>query len=523
MITAIAPLDLPAAADNKLYLDYIAGTEAAARFYAHSPADWCGVLAVRQGYPYPRSEVVPLLAEYNARLGAQERALANVETLREPDTFCVITGQQAGFLGGPAYTAFKIATTIRLAAHLQASLKVHVVPIFWLASEDHDFGEINHTYLVQRDGEIGRVGFGWAEQGRPVAALPITDEVTQAFDDYWAKIRPGSYLEQVRDLLAPHPSESYCAWSARTWSDLFADQGLVIVEPRTLRPPAGALLYSFASQSDEIQRHLDGVAADLGQAGYEPQLTSDFAGQLYTFDENGFRVRIEPGHPLDDVKAHPERYSTDAALRPLFADAMLPVIVSVLGPGETAYQGMLRPLYDLFGIPQPALFPRKSYTVVSEQDAARIAEYQTSIGEILTERMDGDAVFRDLIPVQELEMFATVQRDLATALEPLRPYLEDMDPSLGKTWSQTLANVDRGLEKLRERAFKARMSQLGFSKGELRRLENVVLPRGRLQERVLPLPHYLNQFGPGFVDQLLTAGDLFSFDHQVLVLEDEGV
>jgi hypothetical protein len=130
-------------------------------------------------------------------------------------------------------------------------------------------------------------------------------------------------------------------------------------------------------------------------------------------------------------------------------------------------------------------------------------------------------VFRDLLPVRELELFAAAQRGLTDALAPLKPYLEDIDPSLGTTWSQTLSNADRGLERLRERAFKARLSQLGFSKGELRRLQNVLLPRGRLQERVLPLPHFLNRHGLGFLDTLMSAGELLCFDHQVLTVEDE--
>jgi len=523
MIATIAPRDLPASAGNKLYLDYIAGLESAIAFYAHGPSDFAGALGARRTYTYPRSQVVALLAEYNARLGARELALANVEALQDADTFCVITGQQAGFLGGPAYTAFKIATTIRLTTHLEASLGARVVPVFWLASEDHDFGEINHTYMIQRDGEIGRVAFGWAGEGQPIAALPVTEDVTRALDDYWSKVRPGTYLEQTREQFAPRPGEDFSTWCARTWSELFAAQGLVIVEPRTLRPAAGSFLRSALDRSDEIRRRLDGVAQALIEAGYEPQLTSDYAGQLYTFDSSGLRVRVETEQDREGVEAHPERYSTDAALRPLFADALLPVIVSVLGPGETAYQGMLRPLYELFALPQPLLFPRKSYTVVSEHEATRIAQYQTSVRDILTEQMDADAVYRDLVPRSELEMFAAAQRGLTDALSPLRPYLEDLDPSLSRTWQQTLSNADRGLEKLRERALKARMSKLGFSKGELHRLQNALYPRGRLQERVLPLPHYLNEYGTGFIDQLLSAGDLEDFYHHVLTIGDTHV
>ena len=260
MIATIPPRDLPAAAGNKLYLDYIAGAQGATRFYTHGALDFGPALAARRVYPYPRSEVVPLLAEYNARLGASEQTQRNVEALGQPDTFCVVTGQQAGFLGGPVYTAFKIATVIRLAAHLEGTLGARFVPVFWLASEDHDFGEINHTFFVQRDGEIGRVAFGWAQEGRPISALPVTEEVTHALDDYWAKARPGPQGEQTRALFTPQPQESFATWCARTWSQLFAAQGLVIVEPRTLRPPAGEFYGRALSLGDEVRARLDEVS-----------------------------------------------------------------------------------------------------------------------------------------------------------------------------------------------------------------------------------------------------------------------
>jgi hypothetical protein len=118
-------------------------------------------------------------------------------------------------------------------------------------------------------------------------------------------------------------------------------------------------------------------------------------------------------------------------------------------------------------------------------------------------------------------MFATAQHGLATAMSPLQPYLESVDPSLGRTWAQTLASMDRSLERLRERTFKARMSQLGFSKRDLRALGNALLPRGRLQERVFPLPHFLSRYGPRFIDALFSAGELDDFAHHILTLEEE--
>jgi bacillithiol biosynthesis cysteine-adding enzyme BshC len=521
VITTIELRELPAIAGNKLYLDYVAGRGEALGFYSHSPSSFEEALKARKGYRYPRQEVVRLLTTYNARLGAHTCAMENIAALDSPAAFCVVSGQQAGFLGGPAYTAYKIVTSIRLAEHLAQTLSVRVVPIFWLASEDHDFGEVNHADLLRDDGQVGRVSFRWHDEGRPIADLPLTKDVKQAYDTYFQTLPQGPFFSQVKEWFDPTDKDSYVEWDARVWARLFSQRGLVLVEPRTLRPPAGDFIRFALGQSEEIRRRLDEVSQRLTEAGYRPALDSEQAGYLYTFDQDGRRVRVsDPGERLAQSEFDPRQYSTDAALRPLFADAMLPVIASVLGPGETAYQGMLRPLYDLFEVPQPVLFPRKSYTVADQRQVERLAQYGTTVAQVLTEQMDADEVFSNLVPAAEEEMFDSASRDIQAALAPLRDYLADIDPSLERTWTQTLINATRNLDKLKERAIRARLGRQGLSKGNLQGLKNALLPKGLLQERVYPLPHLLNQYGPELLDVLLGAGELDCHSHHVLTLEE---
>jgi len=506
---------------NKLYLDYIAGADPAAGFYTHPPLDFDAAQRARAAYSYPRREVGRLLHDYNAALGAHAGALANIDALADAGAFCVIAGNQVGFLGGPVYTTYKIVTTIRLAERLEAELGVRVVPTFWLASEDHDFNEINHIHFLKGDGETGRVKFGWEQEGRPVSDLPITDEVRRAYQEYLACLPTGPHRAEVEELFAPDEAEDYCSWQARIWARLFSGRGLVLVEPRVIRPAGGSFFRLALEHAGEIEQRLAGVARRLAEAGYAPQLTSEEAGRLYTFAADGRRVRVE--HPQEHVplaEAHPERYSSDAALRPLFADSLLPVLADVSGPGEISYQAMLRPLHDLFEVPQPLLFPRMHCTVVSASEASLLARYGTSAEEVLLERLDPDAAFRRLAPEGDLALFVAARGQVESALAPLRPYLEGIDPGLGQTWARALEHSLGSIDKLEERALKARMSQLRFSKQELLSLRNSLLPRGRLQERVLPLPHFLNRHGTAFLDELFSAGNLDHFTHRILTLEN---
>jgi bacillithiol biosynthesis cysteine-adding enzyme BshC len=501
VLTAIDLRKLPGAAGNKIYLDYIAGMSAAAEFYTHPPLDFAGALAQRRERAYPRRAVTRQLADYNARLGAHPRALAHIDAV---------------------YTAYKIITAIRLADYFEQELGARAIPVFWLASEDHDFGEINHAYVLKGDGEIGRVRFSWRQEGRPIADLPITDHIKRANDEYFQVLLPTPHTRYVRDLYAFQVGEGFAGWQARIWSQLFSARGLVVVEPHIVRAAVPEFFVAALEHVDEIEGRLGDVAQRLTAAGYVPALSSDHAGCLYTFDEQGRRVRVQaPREHVAEAALNPERYSTDAALRPLFADAALPVVASVLGPGEMAYQAMLKPLYELFSLTQPLLFPRKSYTIVAAREADRLAHYRTDVSAVLGQELDLDAVLSDLVPDVERELFRSAHREVAGALSPLHAYLEGVDPSLIRTWTQTVAASQRSLDKLEQRAFKARMGQLGFSKKDLRGAQNALLPRGRLQERIFPLAHLLNGHGPGFIDNVFSAGALEDFGHHILMVEND--
>ncbi len=520
MIETIAWRDLPFLAGNRLFLDYIEGAASARSFYAFGPTDYAAALVARRGHSYPRAEAAALLAAYNRRLGASPQTMTAIEALGRPDSYVVIGGQQAGLLGGPAYVAYKILCTIRLARQLSRDLGVDVVPMYWLASEDHDFGEINHAQYVRADGEIGRVSFDWREKGRPVADLPLTPEVSEALDAYWQASAHEPYAAEARSLFAPG-DRGYCDWLAALWLQLFAEDGLILVEPHVLRPLAGDLFRTLVEGRQEIQDRLQAVAARLEEAGYASLLSPESAGLLYTFDAQGRRVRIEaPEAAARDAAEHPERYSTDAALRPLMADALLPVLASTLGAGEIAYQGMLLPLYQRFGVPQPVLFPRKSYTVITAAERERLAAYGLTPYQMLAEDLAWDDILRGRMPAGDLARFETARGQVEAALAPLRPYLEELDPNMGRTWEQALNTALRNIDKLEERATNAALGRAGYSRRELQSLRNLLQPRGRLQERELPLSHFVQRHGPGFLAALREAGDLEGFTHDIVILED---
>ena len=508
--------------ENKLYLDYIAGAASTVSLFSHSPEQFAQALAQRRAVDYPRAAISDLLREYNAGIGASHACLAKIASLSGRSTFCVISGQQVGFLGGPVYTTYKIVTTIRLAASLEERLGVKVVPMFWLADEDHDFAEINHAYVAKGDGEVGKISFDWEGRGRQIADLPISNEVRSAYTSYLEALPACAYNARIEEILAPKPGENYTTWHARLFAQIFSRWGLIIVTSTILRAPGRAFFRTALERSTAIRAALDEGAATVRAAGYSPALPAERAGMLYVIDDDGRRVRVTDSLPhLPLVDKYPERYSADVALRPLLADTLLPVIASVLGPGEIAYHAMLKPLYRLFSLPQPIAFPRESLTVITRAEADLITRFKTSASALLSGEFSSEEAKRALAPSDLKKGFADARDAITAGLAPLSPLVEALDPSLIRSCEGTRVAALRALAQLEDRTLRANLAKHGLSLGALQQLRNTLLPRGRLQERVFPLPHFINRHGTTFVERLVALAELDNSHHRVLTWEDD--
>ncbi|MFC2106683.1 bacillithiol biosynthesis BshC, partial [Candidatus Bipolaricaulota bacterium] len=340
--------------ESPFFLDVLEGKESATAFFEHSLASVGRMAEARQAFPdqETRSETCDALLEYNRMLDASAEAMGNIERLRTVNALCVIGGQQAGFLGGPLFVIYKIVSVIRMAGWLSDRLKVPVVPIFWLASEDHDFAEINHTRWLDDSGALRTISFDWEEQGHAIEQMPMTEAVRHAFNEAKRKVSFSRASDAA--IFKPEESDDYCRWHARIWSRLFSHDGLILVEPHVLRPMAQPFFMRALSEPNVIRAGLAQGAARLTEHGYPVPLDLSSVGTLFEISMDGKRQRIEP--PLEGTAAtigHPpaETYSTDAALRPLLADSLLPTIANILGPSELAYHAMLCPLYKQWNIP----------------------------------------------------------------------------------------------------------------------------------------------------------------------------
>lgn len=499
---------------SRFYLDYLAGR--VERYFTHAGGDAAGAWRARQAAGAAQPDLAAALARYNRTLGAPEAAVAGAAALADAGTCCVHTGQQAGFMGGPGYTLYKIASAIRLANRCQEELGRRCVPVFWLASEDHDLGEVNHAHYLAADGSVGRARFDWEGEGRSIEELPVTPEVRQAAERFFERQGAGKFAAYARELFAPRGG-GFARSLAAALARLFGEHGLVILEPHLLRPLFADFYARAAAAAGQVRRALEQAAAALAADGYPVPLDPARAGTLF-HAAGGRRVRLEPGAaPPPGAKL-----STDAALRPVLADLALPSIATVLGPGEVAYQAMLRGVYRLFEVPQPLIAARRSYTIAPADAVSVLAHFDLLPEQIVGPEFSVRDAFNAAVPATERARFAALRRRLGELWQPLEAHVTAADPNLAHTWRRSLGHAERAAERLEERTARALMSRRGAARRALQRLRDEVWPRARPQERMLPAAHFVSRYGPRLPGALLAACDPLETDHELLVYDVDG-
>lgn len=495
---------------NRFFLDYISGTGEACRFFSYGPYDVQA--ALKKGHTcHRRSEISKIITDYNLSLNSPEEAIENAKKLSDEKVFTVITGQQAGFLGGPLYTAYKIATAINVSEQLNRDFPdFHFVPLFWLASEDHDFEEINHVNFI-KDGEIGKIKFDWHDKGRSVYDIPMSEEISNITEAYFQYLPLSQHRKSIKNLFLPSHDKKYSLWTAKFWSRLFGRYGLVVTEPHILRPLAGELFTKILKNHREINKILEITNREISRCGYTPPI--DNTG-LFIYDENFNRIRVK--NPECYIKtSDPNFFSPDALLRPIVADYLLPDIASIVGSGELCYQGQIKNIYEYVNVDQAVIIPRQSYTFISDKDRDCMKKYNITPEEIF--RGTFDDFFKRLRPEKEISLFAEVKEKVRIEIEKLSCHLNKIEPNLVKTNEQTLNTALNALNKLEDKTVKAVMSRQGYSRKESRELAQSLMPAGKLQERVFPVTHFLNHYGiEYFIEILLNNKDVMNFKHSVI-------
>ncbi|HEY8552002.1 MAG TPA: bacillithiol biosynthesis cysteine-adding enzyme BshC [Thermaerobacter sp.] len=503
-------------------------------FFNYDPADETAFARRAQAlerspHQPPREVVAQALAAYNAALDADEPALEAARRLADPRALVVVGGQQPGLATGPLYTVYKAVGILRWARQIEAALRRPVIPVFWLATEDHDLAECNRLHVLDERGRLHRLAlpFPAATAGGqpPVGTLPLVP-AARALIAEMARLAgvPADHpaLEVLED--ARRRAATLGQWVARLMARLFAREGLVLLDPMdpTLRRLSRPLLQRAVVRREAIHRELAAAAARLQRRGYRPALDVDPAhANLFYFDgrrrtallwqEGRFRdrhgrVAFAPAELARELEFRPEAFSPNVVLRPLVQDWLLPVVAFVVGPGEVQYLAQLRDVYPLFGLEMPVLLPRPGFTLIEPAAVDRLQRYRATVGEVLQDPAGlRRRVLEGLDPLGIDARFAALRQRIKDLYADLLDDLERVRPELRALGQENLGRILMQVDYLHRKTWQHHRRRHREVMRDLDWLEGSLRPLGQPQERVHNVFPYLLRFGDRWLRTLLRA------------------
>ncbi|MUV36231.1 putative cysteine ligase BshC [Lentibacillus sp. JNUCC-1] len=476
---------------------------------------------------YNRNALTDALKKMNANWAAPEESNKNIERLKDDNSVVVIAGQQAGLLTGPLYTINKILSVLQMAKEQEKKQGVPVIPVFWMAGEDHDFAEINHVYMPDEGGMKKKPIGQHAPDKVPVSSISIDHEkALQWLDDLFMLMNETAHSKNLYETLSSclKHSKTYVDFFARVIYRLFPNSGLVLVDSdnRELRQLETDCFLELINRQPEIANGVHQSVQSLKQHGYTLSLeTEPDEGHLF-YHVNGQRLLLfkEENTGLWRSKAHdielttenlletasrtPERLSNNVVTRPLMQEWLFPALAFLGGPGEISYWAALKPAFSACGLKMPPVLPRKSFTYVGRDTERALQKHHIHVGNVIRSGTSGEkgnwlsAQFNP--PIEE--MVTEVKRAITTAHQPLSQAAEKIQPDLGHMAQTNLLHLHRELEQLEKHITKRIKARHREEIAEFDLIEQAIRPLSNLQERIwTPLP-FLNDCGMEMFEKL---------------------
>jgi bacillithiol biosynthesis cysteine-adding enzyme BshC len=528
---------------TKLFNDFLYDYPKVARFYADygRTVQPLAEHARRVGaQEFDRKRVPDALERINRRVGSPPLSFKYIEMLRRPGSVAIVTGQQAGLFTGPLYTIHKALTVIKLAACLRDE-GVEAAPVFWIASEDHDYEEVNHCRVIDRDGQLKNISYlaSGHKDDEPVGRVQLCSGINQTIDDFVAQLAPSEFTPGLeRDLRESYAEGvGFAEAFARLMARLFSDHGVVLLDPLDdeLKQVASPLYAEAIDKSAEIANALVERSRELEDAGYHAQIhVSDDMFPLFIMDD-GRRAAItqQDGHfnvkgchrslskdeLVELARSRPNLLSPNVTLRPVVQDYLLPTAAYIGGPAEIAYFAQLRAVYEVLGRQEPCVLPRASLTIVEGRHQKTLKKYELELRDFF----DGlhpavTKVVEQSLDRNTADAFTETERVLNEHLDKLKGALRRTDATLSDPLETARAKMMYQLEHLRTRFIHASAHREEITYRQVERAFTTLYPDKNLQERELNVYYFLSRYGTSLIEELYNAAELGFSNHKLVYI-----
>jgi len=508
---------------HRLFLDYCAGDAAARTFYLSLPgknvqgSGWQARPLVPAHWP----ELVRLLAEQNPSPTANPA----LEALCK-GAGAVVTGQQVGLFGGPLFTPFKAASAVARARHCNAAGHPHVA-IFWLASEDHDFAEINHV-VFPAGRELRTLAYtGAPEAPRPVGGIVLDERIAPLVEQAWELLGPSDAMDALAD--AYQPGRTFAQAFAQFYAKVFAALELLVLDAsgRAFHRMGAPVLRAAVERADEFHAALVARQGELEAAGYQAQVAVGAQSSLlFLLDEKtGARLALKRTVPsaqepdglwhagrqsysttdlLGILDAEPERISPSALLRPVFQDFLLSTSLNIGGPAEVAYFAQSAVLFErILGRITP-VEPRFSATLIEPAIGELLHRHDLRLERVFGETPGSLAqlLAARAMPIEGKRKLAAAGTALDAELTPLLEWMGVLDAGLGRSAQTAASKMRYQMNRLRRLAASFQLQRDAALGRQAEAICQAIYPGGVLQERVHGAAWFLARHGFDLTEKL---------------------
>jgi bacillithiol biosynthesis cysteine-adding enzyme BshC len=507
--------DLPGA--TRLFLDFSYYFDRVARFYRHDPHSFESFPTAAKQIDYPdarRTEIVRALT-------AQNGPSAALDSLSKPGTVAIVTGQQVGLFSGPAYTIYKAATAARLAKELSEQ-GTPAVPIFWLATEDHDLAEVDHAWVFDSARQpVALRAETESTHGRPrpvggikLDRLPM-DELRRGLNGF-------PHAEEVIAMVGDAYPKGITmgAGFQALLKKLLAPLGMIFLDPLDpeIRKIGAPLIAEALRAAPELKARLLARSKELEDAGYHAQVLVEDKTSLFFSLEKGDRVplRVKESE-YASLSNRAAEISPNALLRPVMQDYLLPTCAYVGGPAELAYLAQSQVIYDRLLGRMPVMISRAGFTLLEPHATKLLERYKLTVPQIFVDEEHlHERLAQSLVPESITHAFDTETAGVMKHLERIRAELAGFDPTLAASLEKSQAKIDYQLSKARKKAAAEIMRRNDRAESDAQYLRGLLYPHKHLQERFYSILPFLATHGMDLVERIYDDVRLDCPDHRVV-------
>ncbi|MET4080860.1 bacillithiol biosynthesis cysteine-adding enzyme BshC [Pedobacter sp. UYP30] len=513
---------------SKLALDYIDDQLQLKDFYSYRPElEGLKSAVENRAETGDRNILVYVLQKQYASLTPNKSVLKNIELLASKDTFTITTGHQLNLFTGPLYFIYKIVSAINLARELKiAQPDKNFVPVYWMATEDHDFEEINHVNVDEKN-------ISWLQSTNGATGRMSTKTVAAAvtaYKGYLGISKNGKHLAKMIEEAYLH-HDNLADATRFLVNELFQKYGLVIInaDDRQLKAEFLDIMLADITKQNSA-RTIEDTSKKLEDLGYKSQVNGRDINFFYLIDNLRERLIFKEERYLvnhtdisfskeeleNELQNYPERFSPNVVMRPLYQEVILPNIAYIGGGAEVAYWMQLKANFDFYKVPFPVLLLRNSALLIDRRSAQNLFNLGFKLEDVFlpTETLKNNWVRNNTDATLSL---ADEMRAITSIFEQIKLSSYKIDKTLSVSADTALTKTEHLITNLEKKLFRAEKRK---HKTALTQIENVkkrLFPNGTLQERTMNLaPMYVN-YGEDFLSTLIESFDPLGGDFTLLL------